>query len=138
MKQSFIACCVGILFGTGLALSQMTNPDKVIAFLDITGNWDPSLAFVMLGALSVAIPGFYFIRKRSRPLITKQFHFTNKTTLDKPLIWGATFFGIGWGMSGYCPGSAIAGLGLGYSDALLMVLSIYAGFFCQHAFFKQS
>ena len=126
-----ISLLSGIIFGLGLSLSQMINPNKVINFLDITGNWDPSLAFVMLGALGVTLLSFKQILKRPKPLIGNSFHLSKRTSIDKALISGATIFGIGWGISGYCPGPAVASLGLGSIDAFVMVVSIYAGFLCQ-------
>lgn len=134
MKHSLISLLCGTLFGIGLSISQMINPNKVINFLDITGNWDPSLAFVMLGALIVSFLGFKWILKRPTSLYGNSFHISKRTELDKALIGGSTVFGIGWGMSGYCPGPAVANIGLGSIDAIIIVLSIYAGFFCQKWF----
>ncbi len=128
MMNLIAALAAGSLFGLGLAVSQMINPDKVLGFLDITGSWDPSLALVMAGALTVAIPGFRWARKHDKPLLDDRFHITDKTALDPPLLVGAATFGIGWGMTGYCPGPAMAGLALGNSEAILMVASVYAGF----------
>lgn len=128
MKLILIALISGILFGIGLTLSQMTNPDKVINFLDLAGNWDPSLIFVMLGALSVTLLSFRQILKFQRPLFDKEFYLPNKAAVDKPLLIGAAIFGMGWGISGYCPGPSIAGLGLGNIEAVVMVFSIYMGF----------
>jgi hypothetical protein len=123
-----LALLSGVVFGLGLSLSQMINPDKVLGFLDISGSWDPSLALVMVGALTIAMPGFQWIRRQPKPLLDNEFHITAKTQLDKPLLIGAALFGIGWGMTGYCPGPAFASLALGNQEALYMVLSIYAGF----------
>lgn len=131
MKKILLALVSGTLFGLGLSLSQMINPNKVLGFLDITGNWDPSLAFVMLGALTVTFISFRWVLKRSAPLLDNGFHVSKNRQVDKPLLLGAALFGIGWGMSGYCPGPAVAGLGLGTLEALVMVASIYAGFFAQ-------
>jgi uncharacterized membrane protein YedE/YeeE len=128
MKLIAMALISGILFGVGLTLAQMTNPNKVINFLDIAGNWDPSLAFVMLGALSVTLIFFRKILKRHAPLLDKSFYLSSKVDIDKPLLIGAAIFGIGWGISGYCPGPSVAGLGLGNFEAVIMVASIYIGF----------
>jgi len=133
MKQIFVAFTSGILFGLGLSLSQMINPNKVIDFLNIFGNWDPSLAFVMIGALVVAFISFKFILKRSTPILEDDFHISKRSDINKSLLGGAAIFGIGWGMTGYCPGPAFASLGLGNMEAIVMVLSIYAGFFTQNA-----
>lgn len=129
MKNNLIALLAGIIFGLGLAVSQMIDPNKVLNFLDITGNWDPSLAFVMMGALGVGIISFRFILKRPAPVFDDAFHVSHKSQLDKPLVIGSAVFGIGWGMTGYCPGPAVASLGLVSIEAVIMVASIYVGFF---------
>lgn len=134
MKNSLIALISGILFGLGLSLSQMMNPAKVIGFLDIFGQWDPSLAFVMVGALVVTFISFKFILKRPEPILEESFHLPKRTDIDKALLGGAALFGIGWGMSGYCPGPAVASAGTGNLEAVVMVASIYAGFFVQKWF----
>lgn len=131
MNRLLVAWISGIIFGLGLSVSQMINPDKVQNFLDITGQWDPSLAFVMMGALTSTLISFRWIFKRPHPILEKSFHITHKTAIDKPLMLGALLFGIGWGMSGYCPGPAVASVGLGNLEALIMVFSIYIGFFTQ-------
>ena len=131
MKQVLIALLSGIIFGIGLSLSQMINPNKVINFLDITGEWDPSLAFVMMGALLVTFISFRIVLKKPDPILEEHFHLSKRTDIDKPLLGGAAIFGIGWGMSGYCPGPAVAALGSGGLEALVMVISIYTGFFFQ-------
>ncbi len=129
MARNFIALVCGIIFGLGLSLSQMINPNKVIGFLDVAGKWDPSLAFVMIGALLVTMISFRLVLKRSRPILETGFHVSQKTRVDRPLLIGAAIFGIGWGMSGYCPGPAVAGMGLKISEAFIVVASIYVGFF---------
>ena len=131
MKANLVALLSGVIFGLGLALSQMINPNKVINFLDVTGNWDPSLAFVMMGALAVTMLSFRFILKRSIPLLDSGFHVSKQTIINRPLLLGAVIFGIGWGMSGYCPGPAVASLGLLSVEGIIMVMAIYAGFFSQ-------
>ena len=131
MKKIFIALLSGIIFGLGLSLSQMTNPNKVINFLDITGQWDPSLAFVMIGALLVSFIAFRVVLKRADPILEEGFHLSKRTDIDKQLLAGAAIFGVGWGISGYCPGPAVANLGVGSFEALVMVVSIYSGFFFQ-------
>ncbi len=131
MIINLVALLAGIIFGLGLALSQMINPNKVLNFLDVTGDWDPSLAFVMLGALGVTILSFRFILKRSAPLLDSGFHVSKQAIINRPLLLGAGLFGIGWGMTGYCPGPAVASLGLFSVEGSVMVIAIYAGFFCQ-------
>ncbi len=107
MWVSFIS---GLLFGLGLTVSNMVNPQRVLAFLDIFGRWDPTLAFVMGGALLVTVPGFFIVLKRSKPLFTESFSLPTKNDIDKSLIFGAILFGLGWGLAGLCPGPAIAAL----------------------------
>jgi uncharacterized membrane protein YedE/YeeE len=138
MKTNLIALLSGIIFGIGLSLSQMINPNKVLDFLDITGNFDPSLIFVMIGALSVALLSFKWIRKLSVPLFGDNFQLAKKTIIDKPLIVGGVIFGIGWGMSGYCPGPVVAGLGLFSLESVVMVIAICVGFFAYNALFERN
>jgi len=137
MKQNLIALLCGIIFGVGLSLAQMINPNKVLNFLDITGNWDPSLIFVMLGALIVAFISFKWILKRPAPLLAEGFHISKNTSVDKSLLLGAAIFGIGWGMSGYCPGPAVTGLGLLSLESVILVVAIYLGFFVYNRFLGQ-
>jgi uncharacterized membrane protein YedE/YeeE len=132
MKTYLIALTSGTLFGIGLALSHMINPNKVLNFLDVAGHWDPSLLFVMIGALSVAMIAFRFILKRPSPLWSDSFQLPQKTSLDLKLISGAAIFGIGWGMSGYCPGPSVTGLSLFSPESVIMVIAIYLGFFVSH------
>jgi len=137
MKQNFIALLCGIIFAIGLSLSQMINPIKYSNFLDITGSWDPSLMFVMMGALAVAIVSFKWILKRPSPIIAESFHVSRKSSIDKPLILGAAIFGIGWGMSGYCPGPAVSGLGLLSLESVIIVVPFIWVFFACNRFFEQ-
>ncbi|GHF77264.1 YeeE/YedE family protein [Thalassotalea marina] len=120
----------GILFGLGLSLSQMINPTVVIGFLDITGDWNPALMFVMVGALLVTTIGFRFVLKKDKPWFDSQFHLPIKQHLDKSLIIGAVIFGIGWGLAGYCPGPAVAGLALGQLETLYFVIAMILGIKC--------
>ena len=137
MKQNLMTLFCGIIFGIGLSLSHMIDPNKVLSFLDIFGNWDPSLIFVMLGALVVAFVSFKLILKRPAPIWVESFHISRKSSVDKPLILGAAIFGIGWGMSGYCPGPAIAGLGFLSMESVIMVTAIYLGFIAYQRFFER-
>lgn len=137
MKQNLMTLFCGIIFGIGLSLSHMIDPNKVLSFLDIFGNWDPSLIFVMLGALVVAFVSFKLILKRPAPIWVESFHISRKSSVDKPLILGAAIFGIGWGMSGYCPGPAVAGLGLLSMESVIMVTAIYLGFIAYQRFFER-
>ena len=98
----------GIVFGFGLALSGMTHPEKVLGFLDVAGRWDPALIFVLGGAVGVTVVAFRFVLRRTSPLLASRFHLPQATNIDWRLVGGAILFGIGWGISGYCPGPAIA------------------------------
>lgn len=100
----------GLMFGLGLVISGMSNPAKVQNFLDVTGSWDPSLAFVMAGAIAVTAPGFWLLSRRTVPMFSDVFHWPTRRDLDSRLIGGAAIFGIGWGLSGYCPGPALTAL----------------------------
>lgn len=137
MKTNLVALISGVIFGLGLALSQMIDPNKVLNFLDVTGNWDPSLAFVMMGALAVSMVSFRFILKRSAPILESGFHVSKQAVITRPLLLGAGLFGIGWGMTGYCPGPAVASLGLLSIEGVIMVVAIYAGFFSHRWFSKK-
>lgn len=110
MMKILIALISGTLFGVGLTVSGMINPAKVIGFLDVAGDWDPTLALVMGGALLVAGPIMPLILRQPRPVLATEFHMPTKTTLDAPLLGGAALFGVGWGLSGFCPGPAVAAL----------------------------
>ncbi len=127
----------GILFGLGLSIADMINPHKIINFLDIVGDWDPSLAFVMIGALIPSAIAFYWIRKRNAPLLDSQFHTSNLKHIDRPLMLGSATFGVGWGISGFCPGPAVTGLSFFNPEALVMVISIYLGFIVQKFIVKK-
>lgn len=105
------AFLAGLGFGIGLTVSGMVDPSIVLAFLDVTGGWDPSLAFVMGGALSVFSPGYWLLKRHlSRPLFSKSFFIPTVTAVDRPLVLGAILFGMGWGISGVCPGPAVANI----------------------------
>ena len=108
MKRNLASWLAGLVFGFGLALSGMTHPEKVLNFLDVAGAWDASLLFVLGGAVCVTVLTFRFILRMKKPLLAERFFITKETHLDRPLIVGAVLFGIGWGISGYCPGPAVA------------------------------
>lgn len=118
---------IGLVFGTGLILSGMSNPAKVIGFLDISGLWDPSLAFVMGGAVLVALIAFRVARQRTQAFFGDALKLPTATQLDKRLIVGSLLFGVGWGLAGFCPGPAIVSLGAGYTQALVFVIAMIAG-----------
>lgn len=109
-KQNLIAIISGLLFGLGLSISQMVDRQRVIGFLDVTGKWDPTLIFVLGGAVGVTIITFRFILKLKHPLFNSQFYLPTRQDIDFPLVLGAVIFGIGWGISGYCPGPAVTSL----------------------------
>lgn len=121
---SFIA---GIIFGLGLTISEMINPARVIGFLDVAGQWDPTLAFVMAGALAVSLPGYWLVLRRRQPVMAQQFYLPTKSKIDSRLISGAAIFGVGWGLGGFCPGPALAGLASGSLELLLFVIAMVAG-----------
>jgi uncharacterized protein len=125
--RAVAALLAGIVFGAGLALAQMIDPRKVLGFLDVAGDWDPSLLFVLGGAVLVAVLGFRFVLRRQAPLIDDRFRLPTATAVDAALITGATIFGIGWGLGGYCPGPAIASLGFGNPEALWFVPAMMIG-----------
>ena len=128
MKRILYALLAGALFGFGLAVSQMTNPDKVLNFLDFAGQWDPSLALVMGAALAVSLPGFAWIRRRGeRSACGNRLQLPTSTRIDTRLIAGSALFGIGWGLAGYCPGPALANLAYGTIDAIAFVAAMLAG-----------
>ena len=118
---------VGLLFGLGLIVSGMTNPAKVIGFLDLAGNWDPSLAFVMAGALLIGAVAFAIAKKRQRSLLGAPMQLSSVTGLDKGLIIGSLVFGIGWGLSGFCPGPAVVTAAAGQPKAWIFFMSMLAG-----------
>lgn len=127
MPRLLAALVAGALFATGLVLSGMVNPARVLGFLDVAGAWDPTLAFVMAGALTVAAPAFWLQRRRARPLLDTAFHLPPKLTIDRPLLAGAVLFGLGWGLAGFCPGPALAALGGGQPGVLVFVAAMAAG-----------
>lgn len=128
MTKNKAALLCGILFGLGLTISQMNNPDKVLAFLDVTGNWDASLAFVMAGGLLILSALQHFILKYPQPICDIEFHLPKTNNwIDKNLILGAIIFGIGWGLVGFCPGAVLAAFGDGKIEPFLFTLGLGVG-----------
>ena len=121
------AVIAGGVFALGLAISGMTDPAKVAAFLDLGGAWDPALALVMLGAIAVYVPAVRLARQRARPVFDHAFHWPTPKRIDGKLVIGSALFGIGWGLSGYCPGPALVSLGRGMSGTIVFVLAMCAG-----------
>lgn len=118
---------LGILFGFGLSLSEMTNPERVLGFLDVTGTWDPTLLLVMIGALIISIPSFQLLRKIEQPVLEKKFFMPTLKDIDLKLISGACLFGIGWGLAGLCPGPAVVVLATLDASAVIFMFSMLAG-----------
>ena len=134
LRDILIPLLCGLVFGTGLAISGMTDTRVVLGFLDISGAWDPALLMVMIGALAVTIPGFWLAQKRSAPFFSAQFFLPASRAIEaKPLI-GSVIFGIGWGLYGYCPGPALAALGSFAWQPLLFVVAMAAGVYLEKAF----
>lgn len=127
LKKNISAMIAGLLFGLGLILSGMSNPDKVIGFLDIAGQWDPSLMLVMVGAISVSYFAFKHAKKRTRSYLNETIQLPIYQQLDKPLLLGAVLFGVGWGLLGICPGPALAILTVGGYKILLFILAMLMG-----------
>jgi uncharacterized membrane protein YedE/YeeE len=121
------ALMAGLIFGAGLLLSGMANPAKVLGFLDLTGNWDPSLAFVMIGAISISMIAFLIAAKRARSLLGLPIRLPAEKTITLRLILGSALFGMGWGLAGFCPGPALVALGAGYSKAWGFTAALVVG-----------
>ena len=126
VQRSATGFTVGVLFGLGLAVSQMTNPEKVLAFLNVVSGWDPSLLFVIGSASGVAFIG-YRLATNKAPIFESQHYLPTARDIDLRLILGAAIFGLGWGLAGYCPGPAITGLSSGSSEPLIFVVAMLAG-----------
>jgi uncharacterized membrane protein YedE/YeeE len=127
MRSPLAGFIAGLVFGIGLALGGMTDPSIVLAFLDITGAWNPQLMFVMAGGVAVTFVGYRMAARRPAPLWDERFFTPTATRIDAPLIGGAVLFGIGWGLAGYCPGPAIASLGGPYGGVAAFVVAMLAG-----------
>ena len=123
----FFALLAGVIFGVGLILSGMNDPSKVIGFLDITGNWDPSLAFVLGGAVTVGLLVFPFATKQHQSLLGEVMLLPTATQIDRRLVLGSITFGVGWGLAGYCPGPALASLAYGGFKPLIFVIAMLVG-----------
>jgi uncharacterized protein len=126
---------IGILFGWGLIISGMSNPQKILSFLDIAGQWDPSLLFVMGGAVMVGLAGFYLAGKRSEAFFGGALHIPTRRDISKPLVIGSFIFGAGWGIAGFCPGPALVALGAGHIKAFVFVIAMLVGMLICERFF---
>ncbi|MEK1893991.1 MAG: YeeE/YedE family protein [Rhizobium sp.] len=125
--HTIVALLCGTVFGIGLSISGMLNPERVQNFLDITGHWDPSLAFVLGGAVTVAFAGMSIVRRMRRPVYEKEFFLPTSRQIDGRLIIGSTIFGVGWGLGGFCPGPAIASLSVGLIPSFVFVSFMVIG-----------
>lgn len=132
MGKNLSALIAGLIFGVGMAVSGMTNTARVRSFLDIFGAWDPTLAFVMGAGLVVTIIGYRLVFRRAAPLFADAFSLPTRTDIDARLLVGAAIFGIGWGLVGYCPGPALAGLTYGYPQTLAFVPAMMVGLLLAH------
>ncbi|RUO26081.1 hypothetical protein CWE09_04980 [Aliidiomarina minuta] len=130
-----IAFLCGLLMSAGIAVSQMIDPQKVLGFLNLAGDWDPSLALVMVGALIVYTLGYQLLKKRTKPVYEARFATPSSRLINKPLVVGAVIFGLGWGLVGYCPGPAIAALPSGSSGTLVFVAMMILGWFISRRLF---
>lgn len=128
MKKIISSAIIGAIFGIGIAISGMANPAKVLGFFDIAGAWDPSLIFVMGGALVVTAIGYAVIfGRQQKPLLEASFSLPTNKMIDRRLVLGSAAFGIGWGIAGFCPGGAIPALGLGYSETFIFIAAMIGG-----------
>ena len=127
MNKSVVSFAVGFIFALGLGLSGMTQPGKVLGFLDVLGNWDPSLLFVMASALAVHMTAYRLIRRRASPLLASKFEIPTSKVIDRKLALGAAIFGVGWGLAGYCPGPALVSVASGYEKPMVFVIAMAAG-----------
>ncbi len=132
MKRNAAVFGAGVLFALGLALSGMTKPSKIMGFLDIAGDWDASLAFVMLGAVAVHFFAYRLIRRRSTPLFDAKFHVPTRKDLDLPLVLGAALFGVGWALGGFCPGPSLVAAGGGSLHAVVFLAGMTLGMLVEH------
>ncbi len=134
--KNMITLLAGVIFGLGLIISGMINPTKVIGFLDVTGKWDPSLAFVMAGAISFAYVGFKFVAPKKETIFDDPIHLPGTTNVSKELIIGSLLFGAGWALAGFCPGPALVALGAGYKEAFIFVMAMILGMYIHDHLFE--
>lgn len=129
-----MAYLIGLIFGLGISISGMANPAKVLNFFDVTGSWDPSLAFVMGGAVAITFFGYRWVLSRSKPLFATSFALPTRSDIDLKLISGSLIFGIGWGLAGFCPGGALPVLGTGNRTVMLFVAALITGIYLTRKF----
>ncbi len=139
LPRALVALVAGALFGFGLSLSGMVDPARVIGFLDIaSGHWDPSLMFVLGGAVAVTLPGILLQRRLSRPVLDRTFHMPASDRIDARLLAGSAIFGIGWGIAGFCPGPAVSALSMGLLPVAVFVAAMVAGMFVHDRLFARA
>jgi hypothetical protein len=138
MRNVLIGLGCGLIFGAGLLVSGMMQPSKVLAFLDLFGAWDPSLAVVMAAALAVAWPGFAYARRRGQPVFAAKSWWPTASAIDRPLVIGSVLFGVGWGLVGLCPGPAIENLGTGSASVFVFVLAMIGGMCLQRVWHQRN
>ncbi|SFR32326.1 DUF6691 family protein [Litoreibacter janthinus] len=129
---------IGLVFGVGISISGMANPAKVLNFFDVAGTWDPSLIFVMGGAVVVTFIGYRFVLRRPAPSLEDTFKLPTRSDLDLSLLGGSALFGIGWGIAGFCPGGALPAIGTGRSEVLIFAVALIAGIFAAKALQRMS
>ena len=127
--NKLVALFCGTIFGIGLVISQMINPAKVLGFLNVFGEWDPSLALVMIGALIISSPLFHLFKNKEKPIFSTSFSISENKEIDKRLIFGSILFGAGWGLAGLCPGPAISSIALLNISSVTFVFSMFIGFY---------
>ena len=127
--NKLVALFCGTIFGIGLVISQMINPAKVLGFLNVFGEWDPSLALVMVGALIISSPLFHLFKNKEKPIFSTSFSISENKEIDKRLIFGSILFGAGWGLAGLCPGPAVSSIALLNISSVTFVFSMFIGFF---------
>ena len=127
--SKIISLISGIIFGVGLVISNMINPAKVLGFLNFFDQWDPSLIFVMIGAILTSAPFFFLFKNKNKPLFAETFSIPKIKNIDSKLIVGSSLFGVGWGLVGFCPGPAIASLALANEYTIFFLISMFGGFF---------
>lgn len=138
MKRVLVALLSGALFGLGLALARMTDPRVILGFLDVAGDFDPSLAFVLGGAVGVGLAATPLILRRGKPLLDEDFKLPLSQAVDRPLVLGSAIFGIGWGLAGYCPGPALVGFAAGIPSAWVLVPAMIVGALLHRLFLRRT
>ncbi|AXF85479.1 hypothetical protein DTO96_101210 [Ephemeroptericola cinctiostellae] len=136
-----VSLLTGLMFGLGLIVAGMVNPAKVLGFLDITGAWDPSLVFVMVGGIGVAAAGFHFAKKQRHALLGGAMDFPSARGIDQRLVVGSLMFGVGWGIAGFCPGPAVVSVGAGSMQAMIFTAAMLLGmviFAALNGFYRRS